>query len=174
MRLYNQTKKSLEWSMGAESFSCEAWGSVEISDELAPFAKARGLPLGVSPVAPEQRAQAQIAEAVEAGKGDALRALRDQLDESKASERAAREEIARLGVELSETRERARKSEALTEKLTGDLARLRADKQAAEELLSAEGVRATDAETRAIRAEALLADAPKQAESPKSKAARSG
>lgn len=174
MRLYNQTKKTLSWSMGVASFTCEPWGSVELSDDLAPFAMARGLPLDVSPVAPEQRAQQQIAEAVEAGKSDALRALRDQLDASKSAERAARDEIARLGVELSDARERATKAEEDARKLSGECSRLKADKQAAEELLAAEGVRATDAETRAIQAEALLSDAKKPVESPKAKAPKAG
>jgi chromosome segregation ATPase len=174
MRLYNQTKKNLSWSMGAATFACEAWGSVEIQDDLVPLVLSRGLPLDVAPVAPEQRAQAQIADAVEAGKSDALRALRDQAEDARAAERAARDEIARMSVELSEARERAKKAESAAEKLTGDLSRMKADKQAAEELLAAEGVRATDAETRAIRAEALLEDAKKPAEPTKQKIAKAG
>lgn len=174
MRLYNQTKKPLAWSMGDAKFSCEPWGSVEMADDIAPFAIGRGLPLDVAPVAPEQRAQAQIAEAVEAGKSDALRALRDQAEDAKAAERAARDELARMSVELSDARERASKAEEDSRKLAAEVTRLKADKQAAEELLAAEGVRATDAETRAIQAEALLSDSKKSAEQPKQKPTKGG
>lgn len=171
MLLFNQTKNALSWGLGGEKYACEPWGSVELTEETAEVAKRRGLPLDVAPVAPEHRAQARIEAEADASKLDALRSLRSQLDLAIAADKAARDELGRMNIELSSVRDTLRQERAKYETLGLELARVKADKDAAEQLLTAESTKAADAETRAIKAEALLHEATKPAQKP-AKAAR--
>lgn len=162
MRLYNQTKKPLSWKMDGEIYECESWGAILIPDEIVYAVKARGLPLDVTPVAPELRAQERIADQHAANRDAPLHALKKAVDDAQAAQRAAKAEVESLQVELSKAREHGHDlAEQLTAK--GDaLARAVSEKEAAESLLSEAGKRATDAEERAIRAEAMLAELQKE------------
>lgn len=156
MRLFNQSKNQLGWSMGGENYSCEPWGPIEVSDELVPAVKSRGLPLDVAPVAVELRAQARIADEQAEAKEAPLRALRQQCDDAQAAERSAKEELARLSSELTATRDELRRERSSTAKLATELERVRADKDSAETLMSEQAKKAAEADAGRIKAEALL------------------
>lgn len=157
MRLYNQTKKHLSWKMG-EHFECAPWGHVSVPDELLDAVKSRGLPLDVTPVAPELRAQARVEDQQNADREAPLHALRKAADEALASERSAKAEVERLQVALGAANEaRSAAEKALAEK-SEELARALSEKSAAESLLTESASQATAAEERALKAEALLAD----------------
>lgn len=160
MLLYNQTKKHLSWKMG-EQFECAPWGHVSIPDELVDAVKGRGLPLDVTPVAPELRAQARVEDQQSADREAPLHALRKAADEAQASERSAKAEVERLQISLGEaTAARAVAEKALAEK-SDELSRAMSEKAAAEGLLAEAGSQATASEERALKAEALLAEAQK-------------
>jgi hypothetical protein len=170
MRLFNQTKNSLSWSMGGVAYSCEPWGAVEVSDELVDIARRRGLPLDVAPVAPEARAKQRISDEQEASKENATIALKGKLDDAVAALEAAKGELGSVQVALSEARNQLRLSGEENARLQTQVGSLLADKEAAEQLLAHESARATDAEARAIRAEALVTEPPRA--SAKGKSAR--
>ncbi|HEY3497131.1 MAG TPA: hypothetical protein VGK73_20675 [Polyangiaceae bacterium] len=168
MRLFNQTKNALAWSMGGQSFTCEPWGPVDIPDELVPAAKSRGLPLDVAAMAPEVRAQVRVADERAAADQAPLLALKAQAENAQAGEREAKRELEAMSVELSRVRGELRAANETVESQRGQLQRVTADKEAAEQLMSAAEQKATAAEAKAIRAEALLAE---KTEKPKAKRA---
>lgn len=175
-RLYNQTKNALSWKMGdpPEVYECEPWGSVDIADDLVWAAHSRGLPLDITPVAPELRARTRVADEQAANQDAPLRALKEAAEAAEASERAAKLELGRVQVELNEAREALRESNELVTKLGRDLGQAKSDKDAAESLLVESGAQATASEERAMRAEAMLSDAQKSPAKPdKQKQARS-
>lgn len=172
MRLFNQTKNQLGWSLGDVAYSCEPWGAVDVPEDVVKLTLARGLPLDFAPVSAEQRAHQRISDEQEASKADALRALKGQADSAQAAGRAVKEELGRCQVELSSARDSLRDALKRSESLADQLSRMKADKDAAEQLLAQESTRATDAETRAIRAEALLSEAHKPAQAKPKAAAR--
>lgn len=161
MRLFNQTKNHLSWSMGGAAYACEPWGAVDIPEELVAPAKARGLPLDVAPVAPDSRAKQRIADEEAAAKQNATIALQRKLEEANAALDSAKREIGALHAQCSEAKSALRLSEKEVSKLNARIATLLADKEAAEQLLAHESARATDAEERAIRAEATLTEPQK-------------
>lgn len=165
MRLFNQSKNQLGWSMNGERYGCEPWGPVEVPDELVAAVKSRGLPLDVAPVAVELRAQARIADEQAEAAEAPLRALRQQCDDAQASERSAKEELARLSSELTAARDELRRERDRAAKLEVELKRVSADKDSAEALMSEQAKKAAEADAARIKAEALLTErtkSPKQ------------
>jgi hypothetical protein len=162
MRLYNQTKHNLSWKIDGVQYECEAWGPIRIPDELLYAIKSRGLPLDVTPVAPEHRAQARIADQEESDREKPLLALKKAADEAQANERSAKQEVERLQVELGAANDTVRELRDIVTVAREECNRLTGEKVAAESLLSEAGKRATDAEERAIKAEALLAELQKE------------
>lgn len=158
MRLFNQSKHQLGWSMGGQSFTCEPWGSVDVPEELVGAAKSRGLPLGPVQVAPEVRAHVRIAEERAAADQAPLLALRKEADEALAREKAAIAELERCQGDLARLNRDYRETNERIATLTDKLARAEADKAAAETLLSETSAQATASEARAIKAEALLSE----------------
>jgi hypothetical protein len=163
MRLFNQGKNQLGWSMGGVGFSCEPWGVVEVPDEFIESVKSRGLPLDVAPVAAELRAQVRIADEQAGAREAPLLALRQQADDAAASERAAKEELARCSSELTAARDELRRARDQIGTLEADLKRVTADKASAERLMSEHADKAAEADAGRIKAEALLAERPKVA-----------
>lgn len=162
MRLFNQGKYPLKWTMSGQAFECEPWGLVDVPDELVGSVKSRGLPLDITPVPHEQRAQARIADDQAAASDSALRAIHEKARRAEAAERIAKEELGACQGEVSRLNKELREAYQANEKLNDDVARLKADKKAAEDLLSEEARKATEAEERAIRAEALHAEKSKE------------
>lgn len=161
MRLFNQTKNELAWSMGGQAYGCEPWGSLEVPDELVPACRSRGLPLDVAPVSPEARAQVRVADERAAADQAPLLALKAQAENAQAGEREAKRELESASVEISRLRSELRAANELADSLRDQLARVTSDKDAAEQLMSAAEQRATEAEAKAIRAEALLTEQAK-------------
>lgn len=168
MRLHNQTKKHLSWKMG-EQFECAPWGHVIVPDEMVSAVKSRGLPLDVTPVAPEMRAQARVEDQQAAEREAPLHALRKAADEALAGERTAKEEVERLQIELSQANEARREAESLLVAKNGELSRALSDKAAAESLLVDASSLATASEERALKAEALLGETQKSSKPDKPK-----
>jgi hypothetical protein len=158
MRAFNQTKNRLGWSMAGVRYECEPWESVELKDPLYAAARKLGIPLDVAPVAPELRAAVRIAEERQASQEAPLHALKALADSAQASERAAKEELGRLSVELSQARSDLREANERLVRMRDELARIKADREAAEALVSETAAQATAAEERAIKAEALHAE----------------
>jgi chromosome segregation ATPase len=166
MKLFNQIKRPLSWAMGGVKYACEGFGPIDIPDHLVETCKRRGLPLDVSPVPAETRAQRRVSEEIEAARSDDLKLLKDEAAATKASETAAKGELAKCQVQLSEANERCRKLVGELEQACADLESARADVKATETLLaeataSQEG-RIADAE-RASRKQVADAQAETQA-----------
>lgn len=82
--------------MGATNvFTAVPYGEVEpeVPDMFVEHCKARGLPLGPVPVAPEVKAGKLMEEATDAAKRDELANMHKQLTEAVASEKAAKVEL---------------------------------------------------------------------------------
>lgn len=161
MRLYNQTKKALGWSMGGVRYEAEPWGAVELPDDLAQAARQLGVPLDVTPIAPEIRAQVLVADEQASASDKVFRAIRERANAAEAAERAAKEELGRMSVEISKARSDIREANELIESLRDQVKHLKADKEAAEALITETAAQATAAEERAIKAEALATEKPK-------------
>ncbi len=157
MLRFNQTKNALSWKLSGQVFTCEPWGSVDIPDGLVQACVSMGLPLGVSATAPEQRAQERIEEEKRARENDAFAAVLRRAEAAEADAKAAKAELERLQVAMSDTRAAFVKLSTERDALAGELARTKADKDAAERLLSEQAQRAEDAEVKAQKAEALSA-----------------
>lgn len=158
MLAFNQTKHDLSWSLAGQKYSCEAWGSVDVPEELWPACKKLGLPLDVASVPPELRAQVRIEDERKASDDSALHALKERAEMAEASARSLKDELQRNIVELAESRGETKRANDEILALKSALARANADKKAAEEMLDAEAKRATDAEAKAIKAEALATE----------------
>lgn len=102
MKLYNQSKNPLRWKIGMTQFTCEPWGEVDVQDMFVEHCKARGLPLGVSPVAPEVKADVALANANELARRDEILALQHELALARASEGTAKLEVEKIARELSD------------------------------------------------------------------------
>jgi hypothetical protein len=161
MRLFNQTKNQLRWSMGGKVYEAGPWDSVEIPDQFGPAARKLGLPLAVAPVAPETRAQVRVADESAAAAQEPLRLLRKAADEAQAGERAAKEELERLSVELSAARAAHAQCSAELDRTREQLARANSDREAAERLLTETAAGAEASEARAVKAETLMAEKSK-------------
>lgn len=180
MRLYNQSKRALSWSMGETRYECEPWGPVDVPDELVAAIKSRGVPLDSVAVLPELRAQVRIADEQNANRDAPLHALRNAASEAKAGEQAAKLTLDAVRLELDAVRAQLRESNAAGVTLKDQLTRAVAEKAVIEALLEEAGKQAAAHEERAIRSDALLAEAllenakhekPKpKAEEPKAKA----
>jgi hypothetical protein len=168
MRLYNQTKNQLGWSLGGKKLEAEPWGPVDIPDALAAAVRKMGLPLGIAPVAPEHRALVRVADEQAAAAAEPLRVLKAAADAAQAGERAAKEELERMSVELGSVRGELRQARESITDLKGRLKQALADKGAAEALLSETAANAEASEARAIKAEAMRGEKPAQ---PKAKRA---
>lgn len=166
MKLFNQIKQPLSWDMGGRRYACEGFGPVDVPDHLAELCKRRGLPLDVSPVAPETRAQRRVGEEIEAARSDDLKLLKNEALAAKAAEAAAKSELAKCQVALSEANDRCRKLVGELEQACSERDSAYADVKATEALLaeataSQEG-RIADAE-RAARKQVADAQAETQA-----------
>lgn len=158
MRLFNQTKNQLRWSMGGQSYEADPWGTVtpEIPDGLVSVTKSMGLPLSSGPAEPAQRARQQVADDAAERSKQALFALRKQVDEAAATERYAREQLDARDIELSTVRSELRELKQRYDQLRDKLTAAKDDAKAAEGLLAEQSAKAAAAEERAIKAEALL------------------
>lgn len=114
MKQYNQSDRAISWEMGGKSFSCEPYGSVDVPDELVPFARKRGLPLSGAPVAAEAKALRKAeAEKKYAEESDVIK-MRDQLAVLEASVKTAEVE---LDKERAAATKLAKKADNLEDKL---------------------------------------------------------
>lgn len=136
MKLFNQIKRPLSWDMGGVKYACEGFGPVDIPDHLVEICKRRGLPLDVSPVPAETRAQRRVSEEIEAARSDDLKLLKDEALAAKASEAAAKGELAKCQVELSAANERCRKLVDELEQACSERDSAHADVKATEALLA--------------------------------------
>lgn len=166
MKLFNQIKQPLSWGMGDTRFTCEGFGAVDVPDHLVDLCKSRGLPLDVSPVPAETRAQRRVSEEIEAARSDDLKLLKDEVSAAKAAEATAKGELAKCQVALSEVNERCRKLVGELEQACSERDSAHADVKATEALLaestaSQEG-RIADAE-RVARKQVAEAQAETQA-----------
>lgn len=93
MKLYNQSKNALRWELGGEIYTCDPYGEVSIPDELVLHCKKRGVPLDVTPVAPEIKANKSLEVATESAKKDEIVALQKQLSGATGAEKVAKEEL---------------------------------------------------------------------------------
>ena len=93
MKLFNQTDKNLRWDLAGKTFSCEPYGSVEVEHELVEHIKTRGLPLGVSSVTPEAKADVSLKHASDAARKDEIAGLQKQLTVAVANEKSVNEEL---------------------------------------------------------------------------------
>jgi septal ring factor EnvC (AmiA/AmiB activator) len=107
MKLYNQTEKTLRWSMAGSAFACEPWGVVEVAGEVVDLVKRRGLPLGPAPVAAESRASRKAALAKEEAEAADLIVLRKRTDEAEAQRAAAQRELEEVQIESERVKKRA-------------------------------------------------------------------
>ena len=96
MKLYNQINRPLRWNINLTAFSCDPYGEVDVPDMFVEHCKARGLPLGVTPVASEVKAAKTLEAATSAAKNDEVLALTKQLSEATAAEKVAKEELEKL------------------------------------------------------------------------------
>lgn len=147
MKQYNQSDKSLSWEMGGKSFSCEAYGFVDVPDELVPFARKRGLPLSGAPVAAEAKAlRKAAAEKKYAEESDVIK-MREQLAVLEASVKTAEAE---LDKERAAATKLAKKSENLGDKLreaNDALSKARADAKALDAQLRDQATRIAELES---------------------------
>lgn len=170
MLAFNQTKHDLTWSLAGQKYSCEAWGSVDVPEELWSACKRLGLPLDVASVPPELRAQVRIEDERKASDDSALHALKERAEKAEVTARSLKGELERTITERDEARGDTKRALGTIEELRSQLARANADKATAEEMLDAEAKRATDAEAARIKAEALLAEKSKQPKAEKPRA----
>lgn len=162
MLRFNQTKHRLSWSMSGQAFECEPWGSVEIPENLWEACVSRGLPLGITATAPEQRAQERIEDEKAARERDAFAAVLKRAEAAEADANVAKAELGRTQIELSEARAATVKADTKCAALASELARTKADKEAAEQLLSQEAKRAEEAELKFQKLQALSAEKKQQ------------
>lgn len=145
-RLYNQTNKALDWSMGGKKFACSPFDHVDIPDELVEACKSRHLPLAVTPIPPEAKAKTTLAVEQDLARKDEVRLLKIELDDAKAREAIAKKTAENLQADLSD---RDGKIVKLTKELDQTKDRLRiveSDKTAAESLLEETGRKLVHAE----------------------------
>ncbi len=102
MKLYNQTKNQLRWSLSKFTFVCDPYGDVDVPDELVEHCKDRGLPLSVTPVAPEVKASDAVKSASDSAKKDEIFNLNKQLNEAIAGEKIAKLALEDSALEISE------------------------------------------------------------------------
>ncbi len=79
MKLYNQTKNPLRWTISMTTYTCEPWGEVDIPDMFVEHCKVRGLPLGTVAVAPEVKAGVSLEAATDAARKDELVVLEKEI-----------------------------------------------------------------------------------------------
>jgi regulator of replication initiation timing len=154
--LHNQSKQSLSWDMGGQTFTCEPWGSVDVPDAMVAGCRRRGLPLDSVPAAPEIRARVRMSDEVQAAQDADTKRMRDAIAAAEASARAAKEALEQAQLDLGAALEDGRKLKDENAKLRKEIASAKADKKAAEELIAETAKQATDSEERALRAEAEL------------------
>lgn len=161
MRLFNQTKNALSWSMGGVTYSCQPWGPVSVPDDLVGAVRSRGLPLGMAPVERETRAKVLIADEEAQARDAPLIQLRKQLEDAQDKAKAAEQELERMSAELSAVRDELRTEKAQVAELQEQALALKADKESAEALMSEQAQKAVEADAARIKAEAQVAEAPK-------------
>lgn len=154
--LFNQSAAPLQWDMSAVRYSCEPWGRVEVPDELAQACIRLGLPLSVTPIAPEVRAQRQIAQAEQDSKAESFANIRKEADAALAVAKSEKEERERLATELGSARGAIKDAAALAEKLRHEIADAKAGRDAALQQAEQMSKRAADSEEKAIRLAAEL------------------
>lgn len=93
MKLYNQTNKPLRWDISMTTYTADPYGEVIVPDMYVEHCKARQLPLDVTPVAPEIKANKSLEEVSDTAKRDALVAVQKQLSEAVAAENVAKSEL---------------------------------------------------------------------------------
>ncbi len=161
-KLYNQSKNPLKWSINMTTYVCEPYGSVVVPDMFVLHCKSRGLPLDVSPIAPEVRAQDGLAAATEAAKNDELLNLRHDLELAKASEKTTKVELERALGELGTHSEQIGKLMQALGETKRQLELVTGEKTATEQLLNETALKLEEATKRADRSAASLGDLQKQ------------
>lgn len=164
--LFNQSSHPLKWDMSAVSYSCEPWGRVEVPDELAQACVRMGLPLKATQIAPEVRAQRQIAQAEQDTRADSFAAIRKEADAAIALAKSEKEERERIATELGSARGALTEAAAVAEKLRQELRDAKADREAALKQADQMGKRAAEAEEKAIRLAAELKSLRESAAAP--------
>lgn len=172
MKLYNQTKNPLRWKIGMTTFTCDAWGEVDVPDMFVLHCKTRGLPLNVSPVAAEIKADQTLANANEAARKDELLALQHELALARAAEGSAKGELEKVLQALADTKRDAlsSKTEASDTKRKFDL--LVTDHAALNQLLEEQTKLTVTEKLGRERAEATVAELKKAPAAPEAKPAK--
>lgn len=162
-RLFNQGKPALKWDMGGRTWRCEAYGAVDMPDELVEHCTKRGLPLGLNQVAPEIKALVNLDEASVAARSDEVLALKHDLGVAQIALSSAKSDLenAVAHTKALETAVTARDHKVA--ELALQLKEVSADKLASEQLLAETAKQLAEAEQRATLAETALAEAKKSA-----------
>jgi hypothetical protein len=161
-KLYNQSKHPLKWTINMTTYTCDAYGPVDVPDMFVVHCKTRGLPLDVTPVAPEVRAQDGLAAATQAAKADELLNLRHECELLKASERTAKMELERALADLASAKEQAGNASGAASELKKQLDLVTSEKNETELLLNETALKLEEATKRAERTSATVADLQKQ------------
>ena len=135
MLLHNQSPNALRWEMAPHGwFECQPWGAVDVPEKLVDAAKKLGLPLGMAPVAPEQKARRIAAIEENGARSDENRNLRLKLEASTAqlatSEKTlanVKADRARVAAELAASQKAGDEARVLIKTLEADKQSMRAE-----------------------------------------------
>jgi septal ring factor EnvC (AmiA/AmiB activator) len=136
MKLYNQGKERLAWSMGGRDFKCQPYGEVEVPQELLLFVKSRGLPLDATPVPAEVKASQQAQYARREAEGAEVVTLKRQLAEMRAAEAEAKKALETSAAQTKDLSDRLELANMEVDELKGKVATLEAEKSALAKQLS--------------------------------------
>lgn len=171
MRLYNQLNKPLRWDMGGKTYTAAPFGQVEpeVPDELVAACESRTLPLKLSSVAPEHKAQITVKAEADAARSDELRSLREDLTAAAAQLKSARSEAERSQKDVTARDEKIVELRAEITQLTDKLTTAQADTLAAEKLLQEMSRKVVDLTDQGVKAavSARVAAAEATPEAPK-------
>lgn len=160
-RLFNQGKPALKWDMSGRTWSCEAYGAVDMPDDLVEHCLKRGLPLGLNQVAPEIKALVSLDEASVAARSDEVLALKHDLGVANIALSSAKSELEAAVAQVKSLENAVTARDHKVTELGLQLKEVSADKLASEQLLSETAKSLADAEQRATLAETALAEAKK-------------
>jgi hypothetical protein len=79
LKLYNQTNKQLDWDPSGHQFTWEPYGACTLPDDLAKHALAQGMPVALTPVSAENKAQTAVNSGREQARADRIVQLEAEL-----------------------------------------------------------------------------------------------
>jgi hypothetical protein len=84
MLLHNQKKLPISWRGGGADYEWEPFGSCEVPDRFYPIMKAEGVPVGISPVPPQSKAQIALDEESERSAASEVVRLKKRIESAEA------------------------------------------------------------------------------------------